>query len=186
MQSDFETPLCATPWFAVMRVACDDIAHLMREGFWWSTYNILPGQEQDSKTLDAVPAWKKRGLHYSREWVLADNLKSNHNNEDRSPSQYTHSPEPRWTAALVVLTPNLSLMQRFDLHMIKPEKVCCTMAWDPLNRKVYHYDWRYPSSAFNTIYGRRPMEGWWPWPKEPAEQTREEERQEEKCQCVTM
>ncbi len=138
----------AVPWAAVLRVKCDDISRLMREGFFWSAENILPEEGYLSDNTD--PQWLALGFCYARTWTLIDKS----NDED-----------PRWVAELDVLTRFPELLPGFEIRNLSRKNVWSARAWNPFEQLVYYYDYSSYGRNCNCIYGDRPLHGWWPWPR---------------------
>jgi hypothetical protein len=138
-------------WAAVLDIKCDDIARLMREGFFWSVENILP--EEGYMVPSTNPEWTAAGYYYARIWTLADNS----NGED-----------PRWVAKLKVYTSSLDLLPGFQVQNLSRDNVWLAHGWNRLEQVVYAYDYTQPTYNYNCIYSDRPLQGWWPWPREDS------------------
>jgi hypothetical protein len=138
-------------WAAVLDGKCDDVARLMREGFFWSAEDILPEEGYMSNSTN--PEWSAAGFNYARVWILAD--KSNGEN-------------PRWLAKLKVYASDFQLLPGFQVQNLSRKNVWRAHAWNPLEKMVYQYDRAHPGINFNCIYGARPLQGWWPWPREDS------------------
>lgn len=128
-------------WGGALRVNCQDVARLMREGFFWSAENILP--EEGCMFHATGREWSSVGFHYARTWTLAD--KSNGEN-------------PRWVAQLDIITP--------DVEKLSRDNVWKARAWNALEQAVYQYDYHRPSCNYKCFYGDKLLQGWWPWPRE--------------------
>lgn len=140
----------AAPWAVWMKVRCERVGRLMDEGFHWSTDNILDEEGSMSHKLQAK--WEARGFRHARRWTLAD----------KTPGREA----PRWVAVLEVLTPFLEILPSFPLHELSPANICSADAWDPRDKLVYNFNCRTPGRNYNCLYDGRPLQGWWPWPKE--------------------
>ncbi|KAK4154564.1 hypothetical protein C8A00DRAFT_14332 [Chaetomidium leptoderma] len=138
-----------TSWAGAIRVRTQDVARLMREGFFWSAENILP--EEGCMFHATGGEWRDMGFHYARTWTLAD--KSNGDN-------------PRWVAQIDIITPFFELLPRFQVENLSRENVWTASAWNGLQQFVYQYDYHWPAYNYNCIYGDMPLQGWWPWPRE--------------------
>ncbi|KAK4151146.1 hypothetical protein C8A00DRAFT_17398, partial [Chaetomidium leptoderma] len=152
MLPNIGTPEClATPWAAILAIKGRDIPRLMREGFFWSTENVLP--EEGYMSRETSPEWTTLGYSYKRTWILAD--KSN----DEAP--------PQWVGRLEVISPCLELLPSFRVQNLSRDNVYAAGACNALDQLIYKYDCRLPASHnFNCIYDDKPLEGWWPWPSE--------------------
>jgi hypothetical protein len=117
----------------------------MREGFFWSTENILP--EEGCMVHPTPWYWSDMGFHYARMWILADRC----NGED-----------PQWEAQLDVITPFFEILPRFQVDGLSGDNVWMAHEWNSLQQAVYHYDYDWPSYNYNCIYGDKPLQGWWP------------------------
>ena len=138
----------SVPWAAALCVKCDDVARLMREGFFWSVENVLPEEGCLSDNTDSQ--WLSLGFSYARTWTLID--KSN-------------GDDPRWVAQLDVLTRFPELLSGFEIQNLSRRNVWSARAWNPFDQLVYHYDYSSSGRNCNCIYGDRPLQGWWPWPR---------------------
>ncbi|KAK4232910.1 hypothetical protein C8A03DRAFT_19908 [Achaetomium macrosporum] len=139
-----------TPWVATLIVKCEDMPRLMREGFFWLAENVVPehGFLSDSLTR----AWTAGGYRHFRVWILAK----------------TCSPDetPRWVARLEVVAASIEPLSKFRVQDLSRENVLRANAWDTKKRCVYNYHCCDPDLNYNCIYDDKPLDGWWPWPKE--------------------
>ncbi len=138
----------SVPWAAVFRVKCDDVARLMREGFYWSAENILPEEGYLSDKTD--PQWSALGFRHARIWTLADKSRGD---------------DPRWVAQIDVLVRDPRLLPKFEIQGLSRRNVWAARAWNPRDQRVYQYQYLVPSYNCNCICGDQPLHGWWPWPR---------------------
>lgn len=136
------------PWTAVLEVKTTDIPRLMREGFFWSAENVVP--EAGFMSSETRPAWIEFGFVHKRTWVLVD--KSN--------------PSPTWVGRLDVSTPSYEILPSFQVQSLTSTNVYEAIACNAVGDIIYDYNYRLPKRNFNCIYDNKPLQGWWPWPKE--------------------
>jgi hypothetical protein len=67
------------------------------------------------------------------------------------------------------MSPSLELLARFRIQTLSPDLVCSANAWDANLYLTYNYNCRVAGENYNCIYDDEPLEGWWPWPKNPGE-----------------
>lgn len=141
---------CPTPqWLAVLVVKSRDVPRLMREGFFWSTENVVP--EEGYMSSETRRDWAHSGLHYKRTWMLAD--KSN-------------DETPQWVARLEVNGRFPDVLPGFRVQNLSRANVFAARAWNG-PKHTYAWDSRFPVRYnYNCIYDDRPLQGWWPWPRE--------------------
>lgn len=135
-------------WVAVLEVKTTDIPRLMREGFFWSAENVVP--EEGFMSRETKPGWTQFGFHYKRTWVLVD--KSN--------------PTPKWVGLLDVVTRSYEILPNFQVQDLTRGNIYEAFACNGLGNIIYDYYHRWPRKSFNCIYDDKPLQGWWPWPKE--------------------
>ena len=137
-------------WAAILEVKTTDIARLMREGFFWSAENVVP--EEGFMSRETRPGWTQFGFHYKRTWVLID-----------KPS---NQEGPKWVGILEVLTPSYEILPSFRVQGLTRANIYEAAACNGLGHIIYDYDYRSPRRNFNCIYDDKPLQGWWPWPRE--------------------
>lgn len=139
------------PWAALLEVRTADMPRLMRDGFFWLAENILP--EEGHVSRETSPLWTDFGFYHKRTWVLADR---------------SNDEVPRWVGCLHILTPSFEILPSFQVQQLKRENVYATSVWDGLGHLICDYAYSSPQLSFNCLYGDRPLQGWWPWPREEA------------------
>lgn len=138
------------PWVAILEITTTDMPRLMREGFFWSVENIVP--EEGFMSSGTEPGWTPfESSNHQRTWVLAD--KSN-------------DEAPRWVGVLEVVTPSSEILPSFRAQNLTRENVCAAVACNGLGFPIYEYNYWTPRKNFNCIYDDKPLQGWWPWPRE--------------------
>jgi hypothetical protein len=138
-------------WVAVMRVQCDDISRLMREGFFWTAENALPSENRIIRATEAE--WAAKGLWYTRRWMLAE--------------KRPDGTGPRWVAQLDVMSSfSDMILPDFRLKALLRKQIFMARAWKGPNEDVYRYELDTPSKNYNRISGGEPLQGWWPWPRQ--------------------
>jgi hypothetical protein len=137
------------PWIAHLEVKSIDIARLMHEGFFWSAENIIP--EEGFMSSETKPGWTRFGFRYKRTWILTDK-----SNEE----------VPRWVGYLEVITPSREILPSFRVQELTGGNIYAAFAWNGLDQLIYNYHYRWPQKSYNCIYDDKPLQGWWPWPKE--------------------
>lgn len=137
-------------WVAKMQVKCSDVPRLMREGFHWSSSNVIneDGFTDKNFTILEYPL-NKREWGHNRHYFLKD----------------LHEP-PRWIATIEVIALRLKTLSLFDLRQLSPEKNSYTKALTDDRKQIYQYHYSNPDDCFNVIYNDTPLGGQWPWPKE--------------------
>lgn len=137
-------------WVAVLEVKSRDVPRLMREGFFWSSENVL--REEGYISRETRREWTDLGFHYTRMWILAD--KSN-------------DETPQWVGHLGVFSESGEILPGFRVQSLSRENVHAAWAWNRLQQATYAYDCRQPRRYnYNCIYDDKPLQGWWPWPRE--------------------
>ncbi|KAI2623086.1 hypothetical protein GGR54DRAFT_596552 [Hypoxylon sp. NC1633] len=141
------------PWFGQMDVKCSDVPLLMREGFYWTTENVI---REDGYIDNILPERALLNLGkpnnpctMTRVWTLQD----------------LQQP-PRWTACLQVHAPGIEVLTGIRLENWTVDMVRSAYAWGLAKKLIYQYDVAKPRLSFNSIYDDTPLKGWWPWPKE--------------------
>jgi hypothetical protein len=137
------------PWVAVLQIQCKDVPRLMREGFFWSADNVLP--EEGYISDDVRPLCAKLGCRHKRTWVIADKP----NDEDS-----------QWSGHVELSSPLLETVAQFQIDDLPRASVFVAYGWNKDGYSIYSYDHRYPGHRYNCVYEDKPLEGWWPWPKE--------------------
>jgi hypothetical protein len=135
-------------WAATLVIRCD-VSRLMREGLFWTPDNIIP--EEGHLFCPVHRKWLAKGLCHGRSWILAD--KSNGEN-------------PRWVGRLEVSAHLYEMLQAFRPENLSMENVSLVYAQNGNGQMVYNYLRRWPENDYNYIYDNKPLQGWWPWPKE--------------------
>jgi hypothetical protein len=97
------------------------------------------------------PKWRAWGLKYGRVWILADK---------------SHGKNPRWVGYLEYVNRDFSALTRFRPQYLLRADVSLAVAKNGRGQYIYGYDRRSPKTCYNCIYDDKPLEGWWPWPKE--------------------
>ena len=136
-------------WAAFFFIRCDDVARLMREGFFWGPEDVVP--EEGFYFPTANPAWLGLGLRCGRAWSLADK---------------SHGQNPTWVGHLEVAASSLTAVNSFQLQSLAREHISIAHAKNARDQPVYGYIRRWPGDCHNYIYDHMPLPGWWPWPKE--------------------
>ena len=137
------------PWAVHFEVKTIDIARLMREGFFWSTESILP--EEGFISRETKPGWTNFGFRHKRTWILTDK---------------SDEEVPSWVGYLEVITRSPEILPSFRVQDLTRENIYAASAWNGLDQLVYDYHYRWPQKSYNCIYDDKPLQGWWPWPKE--------------------
>jgi hypothetical protein len=136
-------------WVAILCVKTRDVPRLMREGFFWSTENVVP--EEGYMSSETRREWTDQGLRHRRTWMLAD--KSN-------------DEAPRWVGRLDVISLSRRILPGFRLQNLSRGNVYAARAWIA-HRQIYNWDCRWADEYnYNCIYDDTPLRGWWPWPRE--------------------
>lgn len=139
-------------WHARLEVSAGSIPQLMSQGFHMSSANILQGTQgiifdrvtRPHLLLHSSSSWR----HERYCWL-------------RSPT----SP-PEWTALLLVNTEDMDALAKFKFDWLTPDTTMAVQAWSWDRARVYYYRRDRPSSQwFNTLFDDKPLDGWWPWPK---------------------
>jgi hypothetical protein len=125
------------------------VARLMRDGFFRSTDNIVPEEGYMFSTVN--PKWRAWGLKYGRIWILADK---------------SHGESPRWVGYLEIATRFFHTLTSFRPQHLLGTDVTLALAKNGRDQCVYGYDRRWAEHCYNCIYDDKPLQGWWPWPKE--------------------
>lgn len=150
-----EFDLARAAWIATLEVRCADLARLMERGFFWGAENVVPG-DVGGPPADASAWWAARGFCHARRWALAAETPA-----------VGGGGVPSWVATLDVISRFAELPPRFPLHALSWRQVRSAGAWEAgSDRKVYQFDYRAPWKNFNLIFDDKPLQGWWPWPRE--------------------
>jgi hypothetical protein len=95
--------------------------------------------------------WTDLGLRHRRTWILADKS----NNET-----------PRWIARLKAVSLSLKVLPSFQLQNLSRGNLFAARTWNAFHR-IYDWDCRWAGEYnYNCIYDDKPLQGWWPWPRE--------------------
>jgi hypothetical protein len=143
----------ALPWVAVLEVKCRDVARLMREGLFWTAGNIVPGKDYIS--WETRPENRSLGYHYKRTWILVDKSKGQ---------------ARQWVGRLEVMSPRADLLLGFQVQDLSTDDVYAATATNGFRHCIYNFDRRFSHHNYNCIYGRKPLKGWWPWPRDDPEE----------------
>ncbi|KAK4100080.1 hypothetical protein N658DRAFT_497794 [Parathielavia hyrcaniae] len=100
-------------WAASLVIRCDDVARLMREGFFWSPDNVVPEEGHIFGAKDA--RWLVMGYTIGRAWILTDK------------SQPAGKP-PRWVGKLELYANPLDILPTFRLQNLSVRNVCDAVA----------------------------------------------------------
>lgn len=141
--------ICAQPWCGHMFVKCHDVPRLMREGFYWTTANVLKEEGSISIGLNGdIPRMGMTDFTVSRDYYMTD----------------LQQP-PRWVAQFVLYSTTLDILRNINLDGLSIQRVHAMFAWSRNEKLIYHFQSREPQLNFNAIYDDMRMEGWWPWPR---------------------
>ncbi|KAI1827297.1 hypothetical protein F4861DRAFT_402774 [Xylaria intraflava] len=144
--SDPSRKLQNQEWKAMLFVKCSDVPLLMREGFYWSSDNVVSEDGYMRRNKDAQSNnGRESGVRY---YFLRD----------------LQQPQ-RWTAMIEVFATEYKRLCRFDLSELSQEKMYCALAMSQLGDHIYQYCAGQPQYCYNAIYNDTPLEGQWPWPK---------------------
>ncbi|KAI1759378.1 hypothetical protein GGR53DRAFT_149972 [Hypoxylon sp. FL1150] len=142
------------PWLGEIEVKCHDVPLLMREGFHWTTANVI---KEEGYAEEISPALAELGLGrpnntytVTRSWCLQD---------------LQQQQPPRWTACLQVHAPTYDVISGIRLENWTIDMVHYVRAWGLSKKLIYNFDASRPQENFNCIYDDMPLAGWWPWPK---------------------
>ncbi|KAI1458497.1 hypothetical protein F4805DRAFT_141169 [Annulohypoxylon moriforme] len=139
------------PWIAQMDVKCGDVPLLMREGFYWTTANVIKEEGFIKHTKPALARYGK----ITRIWILRD----------------LQQP-PRWTAYLSVYAWSHEVLSGIRLDSWTKDMVQSCQARGLSQHFIYSFDKSKPRCHFNSIYDDMPLKGWWPWPKKDLRATK--------------
>ncbi|KAK3300677.1 uncharacterized protein B0H64DRAFT_428690 [Chaetomium fimeti] len=128
------------PWVAFLVIGCEDVPRLMREGFFWSTENVVPEEGYISDNIRKE--CEGLGCRHKRTWIIAD--KAN----DKA---------PQWKGRLEVTSPLLATLAAFRVKDLSRKNVYASYAWNWAGKLIYNYDYRYPKHNFNCIYDDEPL-----------------------------
>ncbi|KAI1500404.1 hypothetical protein F5X99DRAFT_239047 [Biscogniauxia marginata] len=139
------------PWFGQIIVKCDDVPLLMREGFQWTTENIIREEGFIENIRPQLAGLGKPNCPctITRNWFLRDL---------QQPS--------RWTAHLQVHARDVETVSRIRLDSWTTDMVRLVTAAGLSDKIIYHFDAKKPLYAYNVIYDDMPLKGWWPWLKQ--------------------
>ncbi|KAI1441189.1 hypothetical protein F5Y02DRAFT_431380 [Annulohypoxylon stygium] len=145
-------------WCGRIYVKCDDVPRLMREGFHWTTANLIREEGHFDTTPFGVafpltlchkyPIWRK--------WYMRD----------------LQQP-PRWVACVHVHAPTVDVAAKVRLADWTVDMIWGAYAIGTLGKRIYNFERARPGHSYNAIYEDMPLEGWWPWPKKEADQEKE-------------
>ncbi|CAG9987528.1 unnamed protein product [Clonostachys byssicola] len=145
-------------WYAALRLNAKNIPGLMRDGFHWSSANIIPGRGFILLNNRDLPREIGLGLT-SCNHTRTYKLKGNENTDIE------------WRGTLYVSARKSCTITTFDLNWLTQDKIIFVSAYDWNSKPVYSYNWFRNSENFNVVYEGMPLKGWWPWPKaEPPSQ----------------
>ncbi|KAK6069245.1 hypothetical protein SCUP515_09128 [Seiridium cupressi] len=146
------------PWFGMMSIKCDDVARLMREGFYWDGSNLIQGEGYSQSNIrpppiclrhsDAAPTGWNPAWKHEQCLILRD---------------LQHEP-PLWVAKLSLYGASADILRRVRLESLSTENVARMRARNPSKNRMYGYKaWR-KDESYNDVYDDMVMGGWWPWP----------------------
>ncbi|CAH0045412.1 unnamed protein product [Clonostachys solani] len=138
-------------WQAEMEFYVKDMASLMLNGLHWSEANVEKAGGCILVPSDKMPNLPRSlGWLFGRRYVLKD-----------------LGDDPKWRATLWFYGRDCAELSRMKLDDLSVELIQRAKATAPGLGEVYKFDLvqgnKYNS---NELYGCRPLEGWWPWPKE--------------------
>ncbi|KAI4869043.1 hypothetical protein F4820DRAFT_407846 [Hypoxylon rubiginosum] len=138
------------PWFGQMDVKCDDVPLLMREGFYWTTANIIKeeGFVENINPQQINLGHPNNPCTIKRYWFLQD----------------LQQP-PRWTASLQIHAPNYDVISKVRFENWSINMIRSVEAWGLSKKTIYSFSALTPKCCIS-IYDDMPLKGWWPWPKE--------------------
>lgn len=147
-------------WRAILLVRARNIARLMCDGFYWGPQNLVPAGEGIELHMEKPSPLLTR--RFDQPW-----------GRDFSAKEWCHKrtyaltdlgTDPEWRGSLHVWGKKPSTVINFDVRDITMDSTRWATAEDPYG--VVVYDTRNgPDASFNLVFGQRPLEGWWPWPK---------------------
>ncbi|KAI1366806.1 hypothetical protein F5Y08DRAFT_350698 [Xylaria arbuscula] len=156
-------------WVATMRIKCQNVPRLMRDGFHWDVSNVIKeeGYIEWGKTSRNANDWDRA---HKRWYFLED----------------THHPR-RWTASISVVATEPQILSNFSVRQLSKKSIRDAWAVNQNGRHIYGYRAyetadpsinapEHPMYGFNAIYDEMPMQGFWPWP--PIENEPEKNRDE--------
>ncbi len=146
----------SVPWQAFLIVRCLDVSRLMDEGFFWSVDNLV--NEEGCILPVSDPAFVAVGYSHMRTWSLTDRSERRGGNRT-----------PKWVAYLEVPAHAVETLAAFRPQNLTIANVWKADAWDVRGNTIYNYDVYHPAQNFNCIYDEKPLQGWWPWPREKSE-----------------
>ncbi|VUC31282.1 unnamed protein product [Clonostachys rosea] len=136
-------------WQAEMDFYVKDMASLMLGGLHWSEANVEKAGGCILVPSDKLPNLPQSlGWLYGRRYVLKD---------------LGH--EPKWRATLWIYGRDCSELSRMKLGDLSVDQVRRAKATHPEFDEIYGFDVA-QGFGYNGLFGRRPLQGWWPWPKE--------------------
>ncbi|KAI1400862.1 hypothetical protein F4819DRAFT_509107 [Hypoxylon fuscum] len=141
------------PWFGQMDVKCCDVPLLMREGFHWTTANVIREEGFVDRIIPELINLGKPNhtCTITRVWILRDL---------QQPS--------RWTARLQVHAPNTEVVSGIRLDNWTIDMIRSVRAYGLSKKSIYEFNVSRTRYHFNSIYDDMPLKGWWPWPKEDS------------------
>ncbi|KAI4861104.1 hypothetical protein F4820DRAFT_434815 [Hypoxylon rubiginosum] len=145
------------PWFAQMGIKYGDVPLLMREGFHWTTANVVREDGFVGSIDRRLVNLRKVSptCTITMFWTLQDLQRP-----------------PRWTAYLQVHAPNYAVISGIRLENWTTDMVTFAEARSLSRDLIYRFDASMPTYHFNSIYDDMPLKGWWPWPKEDSSATK--------------
>ena len=136
-------------WEAHLEVRAKDVQQLMKEGFHWNETNIREGEGYLVGETYVPADLRDVGWPLARCYSLADLAE-----------------DPQWTAKLSVGAHEMSVLSRFRVSNLSVDTITMTKAWDRQSRVVYIFCRTLPEMNCNAYYDDKPLDGWWPWPKQ--------------------
>lgn len=150
-------------WTASLMVFAPDVPRLMREGFYWSSKNIVP----EFNAVGTLCKWQAHDYpdNSGRVFGVPKNRKTLYDNRRYLLTDL--SKECRWTACLTVSSAcnHLHVLSNFRPEELTRQNLDLCIAFNN-NTLIYNYTPFIPRTAINAIYDDMPLEGRWPWPKQ--------------------
>ncbi|CAI6079494.1 unnamed protein product [Clonostachys chloroleuca] len=145
-------------WQAEMEFYVKDMESLMLNELHWSEANVEKAGGCIMVPSDNLPNLPRSlGWLFGRRYLLKD-----------------LGDDPKWRATLWIYGRTCAELLQLKLDDLSVELVRRAKAIAPGMGEVYKFDLaREDGYNTNELYGRRPLEGWWPWPKENQLRPRE-------------
>lgn len=154
MTLQFKNPYDVPPggeWLVRMDVLATNIPRFMNDGFHWSAADVIPTESYvtlngSDDTLTA--RFRSDGWEDTRTYALQDSKGGK-----------------EWTAKIKVYGKSPSAVAGFELDKLSLDQLTFCQAWNWNSQLVYYYSRAEPEASVNVLFGKMPLEGWWPWPK---------------------